>query len=93
MAKQTFKFQVTMVKEIHLTIDPDKLTKEIMEGYNDMITWVGDEPKQHLENIAEQAARGQWWNGDKFLEGYGDLTEFEASVNEFEGDIEVEKID
>ncbi|QGZ13997.1 hypothetical protein PP939_gp164 [Rhizobium phage RL38J1] len=94
MTKQKFKFVTTVTKEIEIEIDLDKITPEAIAEYHEMITYIGDDPIDHLKNIASHAARENWWNCDKFLEGYGDLgEEFDALiVNESFDEVEVDLI-
>jgi hypothetical protein len=75
------RYTVTIVKEIVIEIDEDKMTEEAMTEFNSHIHNIGLDKEAHFENIAAQCARENWWNGDKFLEGYGDLgDEFGAYV-------------
>ncbi|QIG68122.1 hypothetical protein EVB55_187 [Rhizobium phage RHph_Y68] len=92
MIKRTYT--TTITKTVTISIDETKLTPEIIEEYNDQITWSGNTVEEHLLNIAEHYNRGNWWSGDTFLEGYGDLKEFDVKiVNEEFDDIHTEKSD
>jgi hypothetical protein len=94
MTKIRKSFRTTIIKTVTIEIDLDKLTPELISEYNSMITNKGETPEEHLQNIAEHHALENWWNGDMFLEGYGDLNEFDVKIikDSYE-EIETEEID
>ncbi|QIG73960.1 hypothetical protein PP935_gp185 [Rhizobium phage RHph_N34] len=92
MTKIRQSFTTTIVKRLELEIDSEKLTPEIIKEYNEMITYKGDTVEEHLANIAEHYNLENWWNGDTFLEGYGDLKELGVRIiSEEIFDIDTEK--
>ncbi|QIG69753.1 hypothetical protein EVB81_184 [Rhizobium phage RHph_I46] len=87
-------FVTTITRTVTLKINLEKLTPEIIQECNDTITYIGDTPEEHFANIAEHYNRGNWDMFDTFLEGYGDLKEFDVEVvKDTLDDVNTEKMD
>lgn len=78
----TKKFRVFTIVNSHydITIDEEKFTPEVMEGFNKYIQYVGDRPKDHAEEIARLLATNVYSDSHEFFEGYGLLKDIGVKV-------------
>ena len=69
----TKSYEVQQV--VRVTVDPSRFTPEFMAAFSESINEKED-ISEHMEYIAEMAAKGIVFSPNDFLEGYGILSEF-----------------